>query len=80
MKDEKLNQEIDKLEKVIWAWAKIATNTWKRNPTASSPFYLMAGVKQGIKNLIKTGKIDSESLSFDNLLTPKKPTPVEEGK
>lgn len=68
MTNTKLEKKIDQIESIIWSWAKHATDTWKHNPTASSPFYGMNGVRLAIKNLVKTGKLNSSMADYDNMI------------
>lgn len=72
MKKEEILQNIDKdwdrFMIALWGWASHYTEYWKERPGASAPFYSENVIKRGIKNMVFTGKIDDEDITFDTLV------------
>jgi hypothetical protein len=69
MKEEIVNQNIDRnwerFMLALWGWASHYTEYWKKRPSASAPFYSENAIKRAIKNMVFTGKVDSDSQSLD---------------
>lgn len=60
-----LDQGWDRFMTALWGWAYNDLEYWKKRPSASAPFYSENTIKHAIKNMVFTGKTDSDSVTLD---------------